>query len=113
MSNFAPRKLRAAFVLAIALDLLACSTPDNRTDAQRAADRSIANKVETALRNDPYLDADHIDVDANRGVVRLSGQVGTDSDLRGALRIAAAVPGVLRVDDQLEIIDFGRSSHRR
>jgi osmotically-inducible protein OsmY len=106
------RQARAALMLAIALDLLACSTPGNRTEAERAADRSIVDKVQTALRNAPYLDAEHIDVDANRGVVRLSGQVGTDSDLRGALRIATAVPGVLRVDDQLEIIDFGRSSHR-
>ena len=113
MSASAPRALRAAAALVMALCVLSCSTPDTRTEPERAADRALVNRVALALLNDRYLDADHIDVDANRGVVRLSGKVGTDSDLRGAVRIAAAVPGVRRVDDELEIMDFGRFSHHR
>ena len=113
MSAFAPRALRAAAAPVMAFCVVSCSTPDTRTEPEQAADRALVNQVMFALLKDRYLDADHIDVDANRGVVRLSGKVGTDSDLRGALRIAAAVPGVRRVDDELEIMDFGRLGHHR
>ena len=113
MSEFRLLTLRAVIGPAIALGIIACSTPDTRSDAERASDRALANKVAGALLDAPYLNADHIEVAASRGVVHLSGKVGSDSDLRGAVRIAAAVPGVQRVDDELEITDFGRSGLRR
>jgi osmotically-inducible protein OsmY len=97
--------LRAAIAMAIVLGAVACSTPDTRTEAERTADRALANKVVLALLDGRYLDADHIEVEARRGAVRLSGKVGSDSDLREALRIAAAVPGVQRVIDQIQVID--------
>ena len=100
--------LRAAAVLAGAL-VVACATPDTRTPQERAADRVIVSRVEKALEADPYLDTDHMTVSATRGVVRLTGLVDDALDLQQALRISAAVPGVQRIDDQLEIIDFGRS----
>jgi osmotically-inducible protein OsmY len=106
------RAARGAVALAAVVGLLSCSTPDTRTEAERAADRALVKNVELALRNERYVDADHIDVDVDRGIVRLSGKVGSDSDLREVLRVAAAVPGVRRVDDQLEIMDFGRTSPR-
>ena len=101
-----------AMLLAAALATFACSTPDNRTDTERAADRILIERVKAALQADPYANADHVTVDANRGVVRLSGQVGDDSQLRDVLRISQAVPGVRRVDDELEIIDLGRGPRR-
>ena len=106
------RAARAVVAFAAVVGLLSCSTPDTRTEAERAADRALVNKVVLALLNERYVDADHIDVDADRGVVRLSGKVGNDSDLRAVLRTAAAVPGVRRVDDELEIMDFGRTFRR-
>ena len=102
--------LRTASVLAVAL-VVACATPDTRTAPERAADRVIVSKVEAALAADPYLDTDHMTVSATRGVVRLSGLVADALDLQQVLRICAAVPGVRRVDDQLEVIDFGRGGH--
>jgi osmotically-inducible protein OsmY len=102
-----------AALLAAALAAFGCSTPDNRTEQERAADRILAERVLAALQADPYAYAEHVTIDAKRGVVRLSGQVGDDSQLRDVLRISSAVPGVRRVDDQLEIIDFGRAGSRR
>ena len=89
--------------------MLGCSTPDARTPQEQAADRALAKRVELALSKDPYTYAAHVDVDADRGVIRLSGQVGDELDLREVLRICSAVPGVRRVDDELQIIDFGRN----
>jgi osmotically-inducible protein OsmY len=96
-------------MVAAALGLAACAvplTPDTRTPQERANDRAIVAKVQTALSADPYLDTDHLTVSARQGVVRLSGLVGDDRDLRAVLRIANAVPGVRGVDDELEIYDF-------
>jgi osmotically-inducible protein OsmY len=101
------RVLQGAALVTAALSVIACSTTDARTSQERTADRAIAQRVMVALQSDPYLDADHVDVDARGGTVRLSGKVGADHDLRQALRIAQAVPGVRRVDDELEIEDFG------
>jgi len=109
--HFAPRAVRTGILLAAAIGVLACSTPDERTDSERSADHTITKRVEAALLHDPYLDADHIDVETVRGVVRLSGLVATDSDLRAALRISWSVPGVQRVVDDLEVIEFGRGKH--
>lgn len=109
MIRFAPRTVRAAVVLAAAVGACACSTPDNRTDSERAADRAITRQIQAALHHAPYLDADHIEVETTRGVVRLSGMVGSDVDLRTALRVSATVPGVRRVVDDLELIEFGRT----
>jgi len=101
------RVLQGAALVVAAVSVIACSTTDARTSQERTADRAIAQRVMVALQSDPYLDADHVDVDARGGTVRLSGKVGADDDLRKVLRIAQAVPGVRRVDDELEIEDFG------
>jgi len=97
----------------VAAGSVACATPDTRNAQERAADLAVAARVEAALLADPYIDAEHVTVDARRGVVRLSGKVGDDRDLRQVLHICTAVPGVQRVDDELEIIDFGRARHSR
>ncbi|HUD25177.1 MAG TPA: BON domain-containing protein [Burkholderiaceae bacterium] len=108
-------RVRAVMLIAVALVAVGCSipdtrtTPDTRTEQERAADRALADQVVAALRADPYTDADHLTVHVKRGAVRLTGQVGDESTLRSVLRICAAVPGVQRVDDELEIIDFGRT----
>jgi len=104
------RLLHAAAALAAALAVAACSAPEPRTPQQQMADRALAGRVEAALRADPYVDVDHVTVDADRGVVTLSGLVGDESDWRRTLQICAVVPGVLRVIDQLELIIYG--SHR-
>jgi osmotically-inducible protein OsmY len=67
------------------------------------------NRVETALRSDPYFYAAHVDVtlDAN-GALILQGFVFGDWDLRDAIRIATAAAGGRRVVDDLSIEVGGR-----
>jgi hypothetical protein len=94
--------------VAAAFVIIGCATPDRPTPGVSADDRGLVRNVESALNADRYLDTDHVTVRVSRGVVRLSGQVADDEDLRSVLRICWAVPGVRGVDDQLEIIDFGQ-----
>ena len=44
----------------------------------------------------------HIDVEVNKGIVTLMGEVRTEEERKLALEIAAGVPNVARVVDQLE-----------
>lgn len=60
------------------------------------------------LANDPNIYAEHIEVSVRRGVVTLDGFVMEIKDLDGAKQIAARVPGVTSVNNQMELEVFGR-----
>ena len=98
--------LRAAVWLALAFGAVACSTPDPRTEEERAADQAIAGQVRGALLADANLYANHIDVNARRGVVWLTGWVTSSEESRAAVRDSETVPGVQRVVDQIEVVDW-------
>jgi osmotically-inducible protein OsmY len=96
---------RVSFAVAVALlcGVAACASGPRKTDAQRQADKATAERVETALNADKALYAKHISVQADNGVVHLSGYVWDPSDLDVAVLIAEGVPGVARVVNELEL----------
>ena len=98
--------------ITLLLGLAACAHAPRRTAAERLEDEAIASRVEQALLSDPKLYARHIDVDAERGVVRLSGFVWSTSDLYEAERVAANVSGVTQVSSRIELMVGGRSGAR-
>ena len=109
----AGKAIRLVVVLVAALGMLcSCTASARRTAEEQAVDDALAARVEQVLLADSRIYARHIDVDANRGVIRLSGIVWTSDDLYEARRIAATVPGVTRVVDQLELSIGGRTGAR-
>ena len=80
-----------------------CSMMSHRTPEQREADRQIAAEVSSALNANPHIYARHIDVRADNGVVHLGGYVWSDRDLYEAKEIAAGVPGVKGVIDDMQL----------
>jgi osmotically-inducible protein OsmY len=101
-------------VIALSATLLVpgCATHPPRTPDERAADEQLATRVEQVLLRDQNLYARHVDVDAEYGIVRLSGYVWSTQELYEAERIAATVSGVRRVDSQLELMVGGRAGAR-
>ena len=99
--------LPAMAILLLGGSLAACSTAPRRTEAQRTTDADTAARVETALSADPYLFARHIDVWVDLGVVHLGGFVWSVSDLLLAQNLAASVPGVRAVSDEMELMRGG------
>jgi osmotically-inducible protein OsmY len=96
------RASRAALAITLLGSLLACThTP--RTEAQKAADKEIEARVDSALADDTELYAKHINVRSYLGVVHLSGYVWDPPDLNEAQRIARSVPGVTGVVNDLEL----------
>jgi BON domain len=73
-----------------------------------AADQQLKNRVENALRSDPYFYSEHVNVSVKNGSVVLEGFVFSDWDLRDAIRIATKAAGGGRVIDNLTIEVGGR-----
>lgn len=104
--GWAPTVLRAVVVLGAALCVLACATTDRRSAEQQAADQAISVQVQAALQADRKIYARHIDVDAKDGVAWLTGWVLSADEEEQAVQTSAAVPGVRRVVDGLEVKDY-------
>ena len=72
-----------------------------RAENMDSADRALAEKVHKRLLQHPYLHATELRVVAQRGNVELSGRVGSDFERKIAEQVAAQVPGVKRVENEL------------
>ena len=97
------RVQHAALAMLFLSGITACATGPAKAPAEEQADRETAARVTAALDADELLYARHITVHADNGVVHLGGFVWTDSDLHEAERIAALVPGVTKVIDDIEL----------
>jgi len=96
---------RVSFTVAVAVlcGVAACASGPRKTEAQRQADREPAQRVEAALSSDKDLYGKHISVQADNGVVRLTGYVWETSDFQTATIIAEGVEGVTAVVNNLEL----------
>ena len=94
---------RVALAATLIAGLLACTHTPHRTEAEKEADKTLADRVDSELQSDKLLYAKHITVRADRGVVHLSGYVWDPPDLYEAQRLAASVPGVAGVVNDLEL----------
>lgn len=74
-----------------------------RSAATPMDDAIIASTVKMALEADTEIEATMIDVDANRGVVTLSGQVESPSQFAKVEAIAQHTFGVSSVNNQLSV----------
>lgn len=93
----------AALAVALLGSLLGCVLTPHRTEAQKQADKEIADRVDNALQADRLLYAKHISVHVDNGVARLSGYVWESPDLIEAQRIAGNIEGVTGVVNDLEL----------
>jgi osmotically-inducible protein OsmY len=93
----------AGVAVAVLCGVAACASGPAKTDSQAQTDKVMAERVEAALNADKALFAKHITAHADNGVVRLTGYIWEASDFEEANYIAANVPGVTRVVNDLEL----------
>jgi hyperosmotically inducible periplasmic protein len=79
------------------------SANTSRSASQTVDDATITSKVKAALVRDDLVKARNIDVDTSRGVVKLSGTVASDAEVRQALTLARQTNGVVEVQSNLNI----------
>lgn len=77
------------------------STKESESTGQYMDDAAITGKVKAAFLNDTALKSGQISVETYKGVVQLSGFVDSQDQVRKAGDLAAAVPGVVSVRNDL------------
>ncbi len=105
--------IKVLFCVTLAVSIASCATTQPpRSAEQVAAAKQLADAVALKLSEDPNIYAVHIDVSARGGVVTLSGYVFESNDLFAAPQLAAKVPGVTSVVNQLTLEIMGRGGRR-
>ena len=100
--------IRISLFFALIAFVTSCAIKPPRDASEIEADKKIEFAVTQQLADDPNIYARHIEVSVYRGVVTLSGFVTESNELFEATRVAALVPGVTSVEDQIELQVFGR-----
>ena len=86
------------------LSMAACSsTRTQRAPGEQVDDAALLTSVKSALASDPVTEAGEINVDVNRGVVKLAGFVDTSKEKSKAGDIARQVDGVQSVKNYIAV----------
>ena len=95
---------KASEAVSNAASSIAASTTASAVKANTAmADGAIVTSINADLFKDPELSVLKIDVDSKQGVVTLNGLTPTEDARLRAGRIAAAIKGVTRVENNLSV----------
>lgn len=66
-------------------------------------DETIKSQILEALKDEPHLDEEHIEVEVKDGEVLLKGRADTVEEKKMAEDIAAKIPGVQKVVNHLHL----------
>jgi osmotically-inducible protein OsmY len=97
------------FLLLTLIVLVACLSP---LEAKRIEDKDITLAVETELLNEPGVPSNFIDVQANKGVVILTGTVTTLPARDLAIMTVQTVKGVRAVVNRIKVIPPSRQDEQ-
>jgi len=97
------RFIVAALLTAAAL--AGCQSTDRQQAQQSISDASISAAVQAKLTGNREFNFTRVDVDTERGVVHLRGEVPSAQQRTRASELARQVKGVMRVDNDLRIHD--------
>ena len=79
------------------------ASPKHESTGQYVDDSVITSKVKAQIFDEPSLKVFQINVKSNRGVVQLSGFVDSAKSIATAGAVAAGVPGVADVKNDLMV----------
>lgn len=79
------------------------STATQESTGQYMDDTGITAKVKAAIFNEATLKSAEINVETFKGVVQLSGFVGTQSDIDKAVSVTRAITGVRSVKNDMRL----------
>lgn len=95
----------SAFMLTILLAILVgcASTPKQEGTGEYFDDAVLTTKVKAAVLNEPSLKSAEINVETFKGVVQLSGFVGSQVDINKAVELARSIKGVTSVKNDMHV----------
>ena len=89
--------------LAMATALGCASTSKSEGTGEYVDDSVITTKVKAAILEEPTLKSAEINVETFKGIVQLSGFVGTPADIDKAIVVAKDVGGVKSVKNDMRL----------
>jgi osmotically-inducible protein OsmY len=98
------RSATRALLLMMVTLIASCSTSLPRSPEQVQEDQATEDRVYAALNADPTFYYRHVDVRVDRGLAHLSGYVWSSDALFNAKQIAAGIPGVRLVVNEMELV---------
>jgi osmotically-inducible protein OsmY len=94
----------AAMVAIAALFSAGCAvTSGQSSTGEYVDDATITTRVKARFADDPAVAAARINVETLKGVVQLSGFAVSETERARAAQLAAAVPGVKKVSNAIEV----------
>jgi hyperosmotically inducible protein len=98
-------KYFTALLLAMPLvTVVGCASTQNQEGTGEYVDDSVlTTKVKAAVFNEPTLKSAEINVETFKGIVQLSGFVGSEAAANKAVEVARAVKGVKSVKNDMRI----------
>jgi hyperosmotically inducible protein len=92
------------FVVVALFSVVACSSTHKKEGTGEYVDDSvITTKVKAAILQESSLKVAEINVETFKGVVQLSGFVGTQGDINTAVKVASSVGGVKSVKNDMRL----------
>jgi cytidylate kinase len=94
------------------VDIVVAAVKDPQLkEAEQWADGVITNailvkRIETALLRSEELEYRPFQIEVDDGVVMLSGYIGSEREKQAALRVAASVEGVERIEENLHVVNY-------
>ncbi|MBX3609454.1 MAG: BON domain-containing protein [Hydrogenophaga sp.] len=96
--------LLAAVATTAVLTTTGCAVArDQQSVGSYIDDTTITTRVKTRFANDPVVSAMAINVETLKGTVQLSGFAKTNTEREQAEQVAAAVPGVQAVHNDIVV----------
>jgi len=95
--------LIAALMLSSIVGCVSTATNKQETAGQYIDDAAITTSVKAAVLNAPTLKVSEINVETYKGVVQLSGFVGSVENIATAAAVARSVNGVKSVKNDLRL----------
>ena len=98
------KRISTIFLAIVLFSMLGCaSTGKQEGTGEYIDDTIITTKVKAAIFNEPTLKSTEINVETFKGVVQLSGFVGSDSGIKKAVEVARSVKGVTAVKNDMRV----------
>ena len=98
------RRFSALMLTVLLAILVGCaSTPKQEGTGEYFDDAVLTTKVKAAVFNEPSLKSAEINVETFKGVVQLSGFVGSQADINKAVELARSVKGVTSVKNDMRV----------
>jgi hyperosmotically inducible protein len=97
-------RMTAALLAALALGTATgCARGGRQERPEQIDDTAITAGVKAAIVREPVLKASQIDVETKKGIVQLSGYVGSPDDVAAAASVARTVKGVKSIRNDLRL----------